>query len=176
MSLMDRVAVMSRSAVNVRWTMLVMGRRVKLMRRPALSAWRTPAAMSAWKHDSTGRSTSWPAQDSELWHGLPPYENRPPRQEVGDGPRLRQPQRLFLRVRVCIAMLWCARRDSNPHARRHQNLNLARLPIPPLALCGSPYRFWNLRCFRRARRGRARCQSMPSSLRRRATWPVALTL
>lgn len=28
---------------------------------------------------------------------------------------------------------WCARRDSNPHALRHQNLNLARLPIPPRA-------------------------------------------
>jgi hypothetical protein len=27
----------------------------------------------------------------------------------------------------------CARRDSNPHTRGHQNLNLARLPIPPLA-------------------------------------------
>src|SRR5690606_18720215 len=28
----------------------------------------------------------------------------------------------------------CARRDSNPHARGHQDLNLARLPITPLAL------------------------------------------
>ncbi len=28
---------------------------------------------------------------------------------------------------------WCARRDSNPHARGHQDLNLARLPVPPLA-------------------------------------------
>ena len=27
----------------------------------------------------------------------------------------------------------CARRDLNPHTRGHQNLNLARLPIPPLA-------------------------------------------
>ena len=134
MSLMDRVAVMSRSAVNVRWTMLVMGRRVKLMRRPTLSVWRRPVAMSAWKHDSTGRSTSWPAHDCGLWHGLLPYENRPPRQEVGDGPRLRQPQRLFLRVRVWIAMLWCPRRDSNPHARRQRLLRSRCLPIPPRGL------------------------------------------
>ena len=37
----------------------------------------------------------------------------------------------WVRVRAC----WYARRDSNPHARRHQDLNLGRLPIPPLALC-----------------------------------------
>src|SRR5690606_5980042 len=28
---------------------------------------------------------------------------------------------------------WCARRDLNPHTLRHQNLNLACLPISPLA-------------------------------------------
>jgi hypothetical protein len=28
---------------------------------------------------------------------------------------------------------WWARRDSNPHLLRDQNLNLARLPISPLA-------------------------------------------
>ena len=111
--------------------MLAVSRCVELMRCPALSAWRISVAMSAWKHDSTGRSTSWPAQDSELWHGLPPYENRPPRQEVGDGPRLRRPLGLFLRVRVCIAMLWCLRRDSNPHARRQRLLRSRCLPIPP---------------------------------------------
>ena len=87
--------------------------------------------MSAWKHGSTGRSTSWPAQGCGLWHGSLPYENRPPRQEVGDGPRLRRPQGLFLRVRVCIAMLWCLRRDSNPHARRQRLLRSRCLPIPP---------------------------------------------
>ena len=27
---------------------------------------------------------------------------------------------------------WCGRGDSNPHASRRQNLNLVRLPIPPL--------------------------------------------
>ena len=101
------------------------------MRSPTLSAWRTPVAMSAWKHDSTGRSTSWPAHGCAPWHGSPPYENRPPRQEVGDGPRLRRPQGLFLRVRVCIAMLWCLRRDSNPHARRQRLLRSRCLPIPP---------------------------------------------
>ena len=26
---------------------------------------------------------------------------------------------------------WCGRRDLNPHGLRHQNLNLACLPIPP---------------------------------------------
>ncbi len=29
---------------------------------------------------------------------------------------------------------WCERRDSNPHALRHWNLNPGRLPIPPLSL------------------------------------------
>src|SRR5690606_9304913 len=28
---------------------------------------------------------------------------------------------------------WCERGDSNPHAFRHEILNLARLPIPPLS-------------------------------------------
>ena len=30
---------------------------------------------------------------------------------------------------------WCERRDSNPHALRHWNLNPGRLPIPPLSRC-----------------------------------------
>src|SRR5262245_34567675 len=30
-------------------------------------------------------------------------------------------------------LLWCERRDSNSHACRRQNLNLVRLPIPPLS-------------------------------------------
>ena len=34
-------------------------------------------------------------------------------------------------VRVCIAMLWCLRRDSNPHARRQRLLRSRCLPIPP---------------------------------------------
>ncbi|GEM_PF-3582618 len=29
--------------------------------------------------------------------------------------------------------VWCARKDLNLHTSRHQNLNLACLPIPPLA-------------------------------------------
>ena len=136
-SLMDSVDVMSKSAVSVRQTMPVTSQHVEPMRRPALSVWRTPVAMSAWKHDSTSRSTSWPAQGSGLWHGLLPYEKRPPRQEVGDGPRPRRPQGLFLRVRVCIAMLWCPRRDSNPHARRQRLLRSRCLPIPPRGL-GTP--------------------------------------
>ena len=28
-------------------------------------------------------------------------------------------------------ILWCGRRDLNPHGRSHQNLNLACLPVPP---------------------------------------------
>ena len=28
---------------------------------------------------------------------------------------------------------WCERGDSNPHARRHKILSLARLPLPPLS-------------------------------------------
>ncbi|CAN1721851.1 protein of unknown function [Hyphomicrobium sp. 1Nfss2.1] len=32
---------------------------------------------------------------------------------------------------VPIAKAWCGRRDLNPHALRHWNLNPARLPIPP---------------------------------------------
>ena len=116
----------------MRRTMLAVSRCVELMRCPALSAWRISVAMSAWKHDSTGRLTSWPAQDSVLWRVSLLYENRPPRWEVGaDCPRLRRPQELFLRVRVCIAMLWCPRRDSNPHARRQRLLRPRCLPIPP---------------------------------------------
>src|SRR5262245_54293526 len=30
-----------------------------------------------------------------------------------------------------LAHAWCGRRDSNPHGRSHQNLNLACLPVPP---------------------------------------------
>ena len=112
--------------------MLAVSRCVELMKRPVLSVWRIAAVGSVWKRCSTGRSTSWPAQDSGLWRVSLLYENRPPRWEVGDDcPRLRRPQGLFLRVRVCIAMLWCPRRDSNPHARRQRLLRPRCLPIPP---------------------------------------------
>src|SRR5277367_5070223 len=30
-------------------------------------------------------------------------------------------------------VLWCERRDSNPHGVTHWNLNPARLPVPPLS-------------------------------------------
>src|SRR5262249_50261933 len=30
-----------------------------------------------------------------------------------------------------MASVWCGRRDLNPHDLRHQNLNLARLPVSP---------------------------------------------
>ena len=32
---------------------------------------------------------------------------------------------------VFCGILWCPRRDSNPHTLRHMDLNHARLPIPP---------------------------------------------
>src|SRR5699024_8157159 len=35
--------------------------------------------------------------------------------------------------RRCAALRECARRDLNPHAQRHRNLNPACLPIPPRA-------------------------------------------
>ena len=35
---------------------------------------------------------------------------------------------------------WCGRRDLNPHGLRHQNLNLACLPIPPRPPVGLPAR------------------------------------
>ncbi len=36
---------------------------------------------------------------------------------------------------ICtIPAVLCGRRDSNPHALRHQILSLARLPIPPRPL------------------------------------------
>ena len=47
--------------------------------------------------------------------------------------------------RALVRSRWCARRDSNPHTRRHQNLNLGRLPVPPLALAVPPY--FLTRCF-----------------------------
>ena len=34
---------------------------------------------------------------------------------------------------IACARSWCARRDSNPHVFRQQDLNLPRLPIPPRA-------------------------------------------
>ncbi len=47
---------------------------------------------------------------------------------------------LFARNRCCprrgwaaLLALWCAGGDSNPQALRHKILNLARIPIPPLA-------------------------------------------
>ena len=42
----------------------------------------------------------------------------------------------------------CARRDSNPHASRHQILSLARLPITPRAQC-----FWVSECKDRQKNG-----------------------
>ena len=32
---------------------------------------------------------------------------------------------------LLVIKVWCGRRDSNSHTLRHQNLNLACLPIPP---------------------------------------------
>ncbi len=43
------------------------------------------------------------------------------------------------RLASWAAGLWCERRDSNSHAFRRQNLNLVRLPIPPLSQCSHFY-------------------------------------
>ena len=40
----------------------------------------------------------------------------------------------FFKVKQGGYFLLCGRRDSNPHAVRHQILSLARLPIPPRPL------------------------------------------
>lgn len=70
----------------------------------------------------------------------------------------RRVQGVFVRVTVC------ARRDLNPHVRRHQDLNLARLPITPLA---RPHSLRALPAY---------FGSIPRSRRSLATWPVARTL
>lgn len=41
-------------------------------------------------------------------------------------------QDLFLQARVTTSLIECGRRDLNPHARKHRNLNPACLPISPL--------------------------------------------
>src|SRR5262249_1425620 len=37
----------------------------------------------------------------------------------------------YLHGKLARPSIWCGRRDLNPHDLRHQNLNLARLPISP---------------------------------------------
>ena len=65
------------------------------------------------------------------------------RQRHGDAQAPLERAQMFPRF-ACIELLfldmfvirfWCERRDSNPHAFRRQNLNLVRLPIPPLSPC-----------------------------------------
>ena len=41
----------------------------------------------------------------------------------------------FQSLRLFCGILWCPRRDSNPHTLRHMDLNHARLPIPPRGHC-----------------------------------------
>ena len=123
---------------------------------PSTSLTRAPGLASA--PCSSRPSTSWPAPacmpplmrtTCSTHLSLTPRPRRPPRTMSPRAPQHEQrPPRwvsvvqhlephpsLFrlgwVRVRAC----WYARRDSNPHARRHQDLNLGRLPIPPLALC-----------------------------------------
>ena len=66
----------------------------------------------------------------------PQREQRPP-WWVSVAHHLEPHLSLFRLGWVWVRACWYARRDSNPHARRHQDLNLGRLPIPPLALCGA---------------------------------------
>ena len=42
-----------------------------------------------------------------------------------------------------VSMLWCTRRDSNPHGRGHTPLKRTCLPIPPLVLLDNGSRTWN---------------------------------
>jgi hypothetical protein len=56
-----------------------------------------------------------------------------------DGRRCAPPPRCRVHVATGHSTVHaCARRDSNPHTRRHWNLNPARLPIPPLARAVQP--------------------------------------
>lgn len=66
----------------------------------------------------------------------PQHEQRPP-WWVSVVHHLEPHPGLFRLGWVWVRACWYARRDSNPHARRHQDLNLGRLPIPPLALYGA---------------------------------------
>ena len=43
---------------------------------------------------------------------------------------------LFQETDFLVKERWCGRRDLNSHTLRRQNLNLVRLPIPPLPLNG----------------------------------------
>ena len=59
------------------------------------------------------------------------------RQRFGQSVRMEVPQKrsntrtAFRAARFKNSMKWCGWRDSNSHASRHQNLNLACIPISP---------------------------------------------
>ena len=72
---------------------------------------------------------------------------------------------------------WCERRDSNPHARRHWNLNPARLPVPPLSHAAAAVRediseknciLLLLYCFRSRENQSAVCHTTTRTARRSA--------
>ena len=122
----------------------------------------------------------------------PQHEQRPP-WWVSVVQHLEPHPSLFQLGWVRVRAYWYARRDSNPHARRHQDLNLGRLPIPPLALCRAYSTDFCADGRTRRPLGRAlvdrawaqedprerprRCaQSTPSVVSSRLTCPVARTL
>ena len=43
-------------------------------------------------------------------------------------------------VGIHLLLSWCTRRELNPHALRHKNLNLTCLPIPPRVHAGQERR------------------------------------
>ena len=157
-----RAHTMSSTAPEKKELMMPMGEELMLTRQPWFltpSTSPTPAPALASALCSSHPSTSWPAPactpppmrtfcstrfsltsrprrpSLTMSQRDPKHEQRPP-WWVSVVHHLEPHLSLFrlgwVRVRAC----WYARRDSNPHARRHQDLNLGRLPIPPLALCG----------------------------------------
>ena len=87
-----------------------------------------------------------------------------------------------IRFRRAQTPLLCGRRDLNPHTRRHQDLNLTCLPIPPLPRGeqSNPRRNLQLRSqpadFATVAAGLGGQAEMSRSRISLATWPVARTL
>ena len=99
--------------------------------------------------------------------------------------RMKKAANSFQSLRLFCGILWCPRRDSNPHTLRHMDLNHARLPIPPRGHCTACCScFAAARCATEARiiseprtavKGESlflRKKSARHARRRRAAWAV----
>src|SRR3954469_15296371 len=64
-----------------------------------------------------------------------PMTALPSRAYCETGHNEKRPHLLFSCMEAVRRILWCPRRDSNPHTLRHMDLNHARLPIPPRGHC-----------------------------------------